>query len=126
MSVGFAGIEFQVTTSDGRLPLPARDNQGIYYYEAEILVDTRTHYRQLESKLSVTTVKPAMGTIGLGLAVVERGPGSASLTYPDEENEEVTVTAILLEYKGRSLIGRDGPYRVNVKFVLTETPGDVD
>lgn len=121
MAVGFNAIPFKVLTTDGRLPLPAYNQDGIQFYAAEILIASRANYLSLASLFSVVTIKPSMSGLDSGTAQVEKGSGEKVLIYPDGP-DEVTVNAILLAFDPLARTADNIAYRAQCTWVLTEAP----
>lgn len=99
------------------MPVP-EDGTGVLYYAATILCPSRARYLELQALLSVVTVKPAIGLMGGGTAVVEKGPGERSLIYPDGD-AEVTVDAILVSWSPAGRVGIQSAYEVSARWLIT-------
>lgn len=117
--VGYDSVSFGVV-SDGSLPLPTpEDGTGILSYAARVKLSTRADYRALQAMLSRATVRPAMGILAGGTAVVEAGPGALQLRYPDGP-DEIAVEAILLSFAPVARILSGGPYLAECRWLIVE------
>lgn len=119
-TVAFDSNEIRIfTDSDGRLPLPVPDDNGMETYTATLLIASKAIQDALKLLHSKVTVLPAMA--GGGLFVVERGPGKKHLIYPIGNEETEERYAILISFTPLAFGFRDTDRTIEATWLL----GDV-
>jgi hypothetical protein len=116
-TVAFNSNEMRVyVDSDGRLPYPVPDENGLLTYTATLLLDSGSIQAALLALHSKVTVLPAMG--GGGLLVTERGVGPKHLIYPTGNGETEERFAILIDFQAHPLSFRDSDRTADATWIL--------
>jgi hypothetical protein len=93
MAVLFGTVSFDVMATDGTLPFVVTDEDGLEWYTATIKVGSQSDYNDLLLLRSKITPVPAMGLLGGGTIVVEKGAGVRDLTIPYRKRAKRTARA---------------------------------
>ena len=121
MAVGFStDVDFGVVpSSDGYLPYPNPDENGMFVYTATIILANENEFETLRSYHSTVTKISALG--GGGLLVIERGRGKKQLRIPLANGTITNYYAILTSITGLARMIDDSYIRAECTWALVET-----
>lgn len=122
MAVGFGTVTFGVLTDDGTLPAVESGDSGFQTWSATLQLASSANVDSLRAYLSIVTMKPALGMVNGGSAVIEAGAGVRSLTIPESSGNEREFDAILTALSARTRVNTDANWSVDATFqILAET-----
>lgn len=119
MAVGFGIVAFSVYT-DGELPQPEAGEGGVLTWSASLKIASSANMESLRNYLTIVTVRPALGLVNQGMALIEAGPGIRSLTIPEGNGATRQYDAVLTSFAARSRLLTDEAWTVDASFLLLE------
>lgn len=120
----FKDIPFKLVPRQSRWPMPARDRDGVKWFEAEVQLNSQADMDDFRNLEAVVDVQPALGTYnGLVTVMRQKDPMvsvEGILIIPDAKGVTKMNAAIITRFQAQ-VSGTDAErYRANVTWLITD------